>query len=109
MGNVNKNPLTDKQRRELVSTELLSSWGLSNRTIEWKEDAACKGQTDLFFSIRGNNKPNIEAAKAICRTCPVTYQCLKYAKDNMLAFGVWGGKTANERLKLLGLRRWPTS
>jgi WhiB family redox-sensing transcriptional regulator len=109
MGNVDKQPLTDKQRRELVSTQLLSSWGLRNRTIEWKDEAACKGQTDLFFSERGYNKDKIEAAKAICKTCPVTYHCLKYAKENFLAFGVWGGKTANERLSLLGLRRWPTS
>lgn len=92
-----------------MSTELLSSWGLRNKTIEWKEEAACKGQTELFFSVRGYNQDKIEVAKAICATCPVTYQCLKYAKDNLLAFGVWGGKTANERLSLLGLRRWPTS
>jgi WhiB family redox-sensing transcriptional regulator len=109
MGNVNKPPLTDKQRRELVSTELLSSWGLRNRTIEWKDEAACKGQTDLFFFEKGSNRAQIDVAKAICAKCPVTYQCLKYAKENMLAFGVWGGKTASERLSLLGLRRWPTS
>jgi WhiB family redox-sensing transcriptional regulator len=109
MGSIDKPPLTDKQRRELVSTQLLSSWSLQNRTIEWKEHAACKGQTDLFFSERGYNQGKIEEAKAICKTCPVSYDCLKYAKDNFLAFGIWGGKTATERLSLLGLRRWPTS
>jgi WhiB family redox-sensing transcriptional regulator len=109
MGSLDKPQLTDKQRRELVSAELMSSWGLVNKTIEWKEEAACKGQTELFFSIRGSNTERNEAAKAICRTCPVSYQCLKYAKENLLAFGIWGGKTPAERLSLLGLRRWPTS
>lgn len=89
--------------------ELLSSWSLSNKTIDWKEEALCLGKTEIFFSIRGYNQKNIEDAKAICKNCFVKVKCLKYAQDNMLAYGIWGGKTATERLDLLGLKRWPTT
>lgn len=109
MGGIEKKPQTEKQRREAVGAELLSNWSLVNKTIEWKSDAACIGKTDMFFSHRGYNQEKIKEAKEICRTCPVSFQCLKYAQENRLPYGIWGGKTSTERLAMLGFRKWPMS
>lgn len=89
--------------------QILSSWSLKNKNHDWRELARCVGVKDIFFSVRGRNQEKIGMAKKICAFCPVRKECLSYAQDNMLAYGIWGGKTATERLSLLGLRRWPTN
>lgn len=45
----------------------------------------------------------VEAAKAICRPCPVRRECREWALDNE-NWGVWGGTTAYERRKIR--ERW---
>jgi WhiB family transcriptional regulator, redox-sensing transcriptional regulator len=40
-------------------------------------------------------------ATAICRRCPVVYQCGAEALDNKVEFGVWGGMTERERRAML--------
>ena len=40
-------------------------------------------------------------AAAICRRCPVVYQCGAEALDNKVEFGVWGGMTERERRAML--------
>ena len=56
---------------------------------------------DLFFnpdSERGKSKRTREAnAKAVCATCPVIQQCLTWAMTVNEPYGVWGGKSADER------------
>lgn len=62
------------------------------------EGKACQtGQVDLFFPLpeAGNSGP----AKAICRECPVRFECLNYALAQNLV-GVWGGTTTEERKRL---------
>jgi WhiB family redox-sensing transcriptional regulator len=56
---------------------------------------ACRDiDTNLFFpDVGGNGKEAI----AICKTCPVIVQCLDYAMTHD-EYGVWGGKTRNQRL-----------
>lgn len=50
----------------------------------WREHAACRTEDpDLFFPI-GTTGPaalQTEQAKAVCRTCPVQEQCLRWALD----------------------------
>jgi len=36
-------------------------------------------------------------SKAVCRTCPIQYECLTAAVERGEAMGVWGGLTAKER------------
>lgn len=48
-----------------------------------------------------------EAAKAVCRTCPVNQECLEHALESKEAYGIWGGLTELERKALL--RRRATS
>ena len=41
------------------------------------------------------------AAKAVCRTCPVRAECAAHALAAREPYGVWGGFTEAERLRLL--------
>lgn len=65
----------------------------------WRRDAACIGKDRLFLSDSENGeylKP-VEA-KAICSTCPVQPDCLRYAEAIKPEAGIWGGYTAQELL-----------
>jgi len=55
----------------------------------WRDDAACKGMTRLFFS---RDARSLAAACKVCQTCPVRVQC-SAAGDGETA-GVWGGHLA---------------
>ena len=75
---------------ELIpTTEAEPDWSL----------AACRqkpGLTDLFFS---ELIPDINAAKAICSTCPLLEPCLRGAVVRREPTGVWGGQLfANGRI-----------
>ena len=73
----------------------------------WRERAACRDMDpDLFFPV-GTTGPaldQIEAAKAICRVCPVRELCLEYALSTNQEAGVWGATSEEERRKLR--KRW---
>lgn len=73
---------------------------------EWQPFGLCvsDGQlTDLFYSD-GNNT-DVQAAKAICFTCPVQERCLEWALDTNEPFGVWGGASERERRRMRKARR----
>ena len=66
---------------------------------DWRSYAACRDiDPELFFPLgtSGACLIQIEAAKQICRTCPVREPCLRWALDSGDA-GVWGGTTEDER------------
>ncbi|AQS71192.1 WhiB family transcriptional regulator [Streptomyces pactum] len=69
----------------------------------WREHAACRTEDpDLFFPI-GTTGPaalQTEQAKAVCRSCPVREQCLRWALDTGQSIGVWGGTSELERRAL---------
>jgi WhiB family redox-sensing transcriptional regulator len=61
--------------------------------------AACRGApTNLFFPERGDTAV-VQAAKAICRSCPVLEPCRQHALAHPAERGIWGGLTASERVK----------
>ena len=80
-----------------LSTEATSA---DEGRIDWRHDAACRDEDpELFYPI-GNLGPallQVEQAKAVCRRCPVTRQCLAFALDAGEDFGVWGGMSEEER------------
>jgi WhiB family redox-sensing transcriptional regulator len=45
----------------------------------------------------------VAKAKAICGRCPVTEQCLRFALENNIEFGIFGGTTPNERKALVNV------
>lgn len=65
------------------------------KTPEWMVDALC-AQTDpeVFFPDVGEPNRN---AKRVCMACPVRAQCLRYAINHGMNYGVWGGKSYRER------------
>ena len=68
----------------------------------WRDDAACRGlDPELFFPERYHTE-GVELAKAVCETCPVTSECLRYAVEIREDLGIFGGMTVNERKRLYG-------
>ena len=61
---------------------------------------SCRGRDpNLFFPPDENVSAwHTAAAKKICNGCSVQLACLKYALENDIRYGVWGGTTAYERL-----------
>jgi WhiB family redox-sensing transcriptional regulator len=69
----------------------------------WEQEANCFGlDPDLFFPDRGASP---EAAKAVCAGCQVRDDCLAMALRERINYGVWGGLTSSERLRLVRRRR----
>jgi WhiB family redox-sensing transcriptional regulator len=76
---------------------------------EWQYAGACFGaDPSVFFSPeaeRGAKRERREeAAKALCRRCPVINQCREHALQVQEPYGVWGGLSESERASLVGHR-----
>lgn len=78
----------------------------------WYAEAACKGQTALFFGPHNEQAPEKykreRQAKRICANCPVRIECHDYAVKYKL-HGVWGCTTDNDRKRAYWAdkrRRW---
>jgi WhiB family transcriptional regulator, redox-sensing transcriptional regulator len=72
-------------------------------TSAWRDQAACR-HTDpnLFFPAgsTGLAIEQIEAAKDVCRSCPVQDACLRFAFETNQEAGIWGGTDEDERRRL---------
>jgi WhiB family redox-sensing transcriptional regulator len=68
----------------------------------WNVAARCKNAPGVDFYP----ETELEArpAKRICAVCPVRQVCLETALRNRERYGVWGGLTERERMRL-GRRR----
>lgn len=67
---------------------------------EWRDFAACRGQTKLFFPKKAE-RPQARArreAKAhrLCDECPVQEPCRDFARTNR-EYGFWAGESEEER------------
>ena len=73
---------------------------------DWQLLGACRGRDSAQFfhpdGERGASRGRREAAaKAVCRGCPVRSECAAHALATREPYGVWGGFTESERLRLL--------
>lgn len=71
--------------------------------VNWRDLALCQGMdTALFFPVSsaGPVLVDITEAKRVCGLCPVQQQCLKWAADQGVDHGIWGGHTEAERRSL---------
>ena len=67
--------------------------------MSWERDARCNQyDPDIFFDPRVKSE---RKAKSVCGRCPVRTECLTYALETRIEFGVWGGMTGKERKVLL--------
>jgi WhiB family redox-sensing transcriptional regulator len=68
---------------------------------DWREEAAClEHDPELFFPIGKSHEAKLQLAVAlrVCwEECSVRGSCLDEALDNRIAWGVWGGKSEDER------------
>jgi WhiB family redox-sensing transcriptional regulator len=73
---------------------------------DWQRHGACRGRdSGQFFhpdGERGASRMRREsAAKAVCLSCPVRAECATHALVAREPYGVWGGFTEAERIRLL--------
>lgn len=74
---------------------------VGDANMPWSQRAACKAEgvpTWMFYPCRGDNE-TLARAKAVCRTCPVSAECLAWALDNDEP-GVWGGTSERQRQQM---------
>lgn len=67
---------------------------------DWRHHAACRDEDpELFFPVtdQGPGAMQTARAKAICHRCPVRAECLQFAIDDGLDYGIFGGLTGTER------------
>lgn len=77
---------------------------MSSRDDDWMAAGACVNLAEadaMFFppKVKGK-KTDYKQAKAVCRECPVRAHCLMYAIAHKITYGVWGGLTERERVKI---------
>lgn len=63
--------------------------------MNWRAQAACKGNGDLFFgpddeSLRARYAREQKAA-SICAACPSRMPCREFMQAQGISYGVWGG------------------
>ena len=68
--------------------------------LTWTNEAACGGQTRLFFAPAGE-RPEARAvreaqARGVCAACPALAECREWARENR-EYGFWGGESEEER------------
>lgn len=66
----------------------------------WQHHSACRDEDPELFFPTGTVGPailQVEQAKAVCRRCSVTDQCLQWALESGQDAGVWGGMSEEER------------
>jgi WhiB family redox-sensing transcriptional regulator len=54
-------------------------------------------EPEWFFPVSADDRERIALAKTVCRSCPVSTSCLRYALHAPETTGVWGGTTEEQR------------
>lgn len=67
--------------------------------MPWEDHARClQYDPEIFFATRARAE---RRAKSICDRCPVRAECLAFALQARVEFGVWGGMNGKERRAML--------
>ncbi|HSJ28820.1 MAG TPA: WhiB family transcriptional regulator [Acidimicrobiia bacterium] len=73
----------------------------------WRSVSACRDiPNESFVAVRLDSRQE-RAAKAVCASCMVVDECLAYAITHDVPYGVWGGLTMAERVRVR--RSWLSS
>lgn len=70
---------------------------MSSEDVSWMQEGPCRSRDPEELFPPGAAQ---KTAKRVCTPCPVKRQCLAYAKDRGIEYGVWGGMTERERRAL---------
>ena len=73
---------------------------------EWQYQGSCRNvDPEIFFLEHGERAQSKikkeQKALTVCRTCPVIQKCLDHALSVPEMYGVGGGTTADQRLRML--------
>lgn len=64
----------------------------------WAAFAACRDRDpDVFFPLSEEGE---REAIRVCSGCPVRVECLEFALEANVRFGIWGGLTEKQRVVL---------
>ncbi len=64
----------------------------------WAAFAICRDRDpDVFFPATPEGESD---AIRVCRGCPVQIDCLEFAIEAKIRFGIWGGMTESQRRAL---------
>jgi excisionase family DNA binding protein len=70
----------------------------------WMRDALCHEHPEIsWFPVNGP-LVDYDGPKSMCSQCLVRLDCLAYALENRIDYGIWGGMTAVDRRCLLAER-----
>ena len=92
---------TDGNRGGYDYMQLLSEFALVLRDFGWMEEALCRGRNDVDFFPEEGYKAKAPKAVAICKVCPVQQDCLEFAVENHIQYGIWGGLNYPQRKRYL--------
>lgn len=63
--------------------------------LSWRDAALCaQVGGDVWFPEKG---ASVREAKRICGGCLVRTECLEYALEHAIRYGIWGGTTERQR------------
>jgi WhiB family redox-sensing transcriptional regulator len=73
--------------------------------MDWQKDAECskpsnKEKIEYFFSKKPSEKYE---AKNLCFECPVRKECMQWALEHRMIYGIWGGKDEIEVRRALSV------
>lgn len=78
----------------------LTRYDLHDTSRDWMDAAACRdGDPDMWFPAPSDEIAT-EAARAVCRACPVVTTCRDYAIPQPGLEGIWGGLTPDQRQQI---------
>ena len=81
-----------------AAAEALAALAADGGPQKWQDEALCAtADPECWFPERGGSTRD---AKKVCRGCPVQVECLEYALEHDLRFGIWGGLSERERRRL---------
>lgn len=64
----------------------------------WMSETLCSSvDPALFFGEHGKDQ---KYAKQVCSACPAQLACLRYALEENISAGIWGGLNPNERARI---------
>ncbi|MCU4187039.1 WhiB family transcriptional regulator [Acidiferrimicrobium sp. IK] len=92
----------------ISSATVASGWTKAVWDAEgWRSASACRDiDPEMFFpvGVTGDAMARADAAKEICRGCPVVEECLIFAVTTNQEYGIWGGLDEEERRDVR--RKW---
>ena len=71
---------------------------LTHTNMNWQDHASCRGSaTTDFFQDEVGFQANYASQRIMCAQCPVRIECLDFALDNHIKYGLWGGIAPRNR------------